>query len=250
MFKKLKVQAVLGVVAGSLAIGAPSVSAETSIVLDGITGFECFPWNDLGHRLFFKEDPENDAPYESLTYTTTDDQFIVAFETKEDSEEKVMFASSLYVLDDDPSCFGDPLIPVPFPFVSCLNLTNVGSDPATDYFTGPTPGLYTDPLRTDSRFIIRGHWSSSTGTFEALDDVPPGLSFTGFLTLTLLDGRDLDDLSNEYLCNPVDEDESDGGDESGGDESKGCSGPYGNFCDYYEYFVQRVEESEGLPDTL
>jgi hypothetical protein len=246
MFKKLKVQAVLGVVAGSLAIGAPSVSAETEIDLSDDS--ECLPWDrdepdgepsaDLGHWLFWKS-PGSSNPFESLSYTTTGEQFILAFTTLAGSE--IYFGSYLWA---DPLCGTTETTEMSVPFVACLNLTNVGSDPATDYFTGyAAPGGMNQAIRTDDpRFII---WPNNFNNtyFEANDGATTDRSFTGLLTLTLLNGRDLDDLSNEYLCNWVGGDESVGG-------GKGCSGPYGNFCYYYEYLVQRVEESEGLPDTL
>jgi hypothetical protein len=243
MFKKLKVQAVLGVVAGSLAIGAPSVSAEP-VNLDSPSDSDCLPWDrdepdgepsaDLGHWLFWN--PSD--PFESLTYTTTGEQFILAFTTI--AGKSVFFDSYLW---NDPLCATTQTTELSVPFVACLSLTNVGSDPATDYFTGygAFGGGNPSPIRTDDpRFII---WPNNLNNtyFEANVGATTDRSFTGLLTLTLLNGRDLDDLSNEYLCNWV------GGDES---ESKGCSGPYGNFCDYYDYLVQRVEESEGLPDTL
>ena len=232
MFKKLKVQAVLGVVAGSLAIGAPSVSAETEIDLNNPNRSECLPWGDMGHWLFW----DWTDPFESLSYTTTDSQFIVDFTS---GEGKGVYFDS-YVYPDLTACGSGTFLGR---FVSCLNLTDLGSDPATDYFTGfptTTSGGDGQLIRTDdARFIILLDGNANT-YFQYTAGATTDRSFAGLLTITLLnDVSELDGLSNEFLCNWV-----------GGDESKGCSGPYGNFCDYYEYLVQRVEESEGLPDTL
>ena len=251
MIGKMKFPALIGVVAGSLAVGVPSVSAETTIpVGTGTWNTACLGWN--GNYVQLDWDP---ADFESLSYSTTDSQLTVSFTTTGSADSTNLYFNSF--ARDLAGCTsgpGDPHV------VACLNVTNLAKNvPVTNYFEDGThlpggggAGGETIPS-PKQRFIIS---RSLNGViyFPFLFSLNPAPRFTGFYRLTLLEDADyvseLAEWSIKDLCKVA--------------NTEHCYRPFGDLCEYHEYLrqrgegliqvgedlVQRVEESGGLPDTL